>query len=126
MKTIHEFTEEIRRHSKHLSGSIAELSKPDVKITVHEINRSVLGPTVDDLAQDMMVENESGMVEVEFDNILTVTIGRNLYKISVITTAFYWIAVQNCNGDRDTPGMTTYEEHLQKEVFNNSAEDVTE
>lgn len=126
MKTIHEFTEEIRRNSKHLSGSIAELSKPDVKITVHEINRSVLGPTVDDLAQDMMVENESGMVEVEFDNVLTVTIGRNLYKISVITTAFYWIAVQNTPDTNDTPGTSGYEEHLQNEVFNNSAEDVTE
>lgn len=125
MKTIQEFVSRIRESAEYLSGSISDLRNKRAKITVHEINRTVIGPTVDDLAQDFMIENQSGMAEVEFSNVLTVTIGRNVYKIDIITTAFYWITVEHCPGDNFTPGATNYSEHLQKEVFTDMIEDVT-
>lgn len=125
MKTIQQFVEHIRQHAYYLSASIPELKKKGAKITIHEINRSILGPTVDDLAQDLMVEEQSGMVEVEFENLLTVTISGVSYKITVITTAFYWITVTGSAGDYWTPGFSNYEEHLQKEEFTNIIEDVT-
>lgn len=124
MKNPQELIEQIRRFASYLAPNIPELINPDVEIKFLENTRTLLGPSLDDQAQEKVEKGESALVEIEFENKVKFKIGDSchIYTVAIVTISFYWVEVSICEGDDETPGASGYEHTFESEIFTDCIE----